>query len=95
MAIGVDIEGNKQILATLAGSTSEPLVCRNLLETLGDSVRLVITDGSLTLDDTIRLRWDVVELPSPGGKRVSTEHHPGPWRIRQKRDHDPDFGGSL
>jgi hypothetical protein len=34
VAIGVDIEGNKQVLAALAGSTSEPGVCRNLLETL-------------------------------------------------------------
>ena len=58
VAIGVDIEGYKQVLAVLSGSTSEPSVCRKLLEALGESVRLVITDGSLTLDDTIRLRWD-------------------------------------
>lgn len=62
VAIGVDIEGNKQVLAVVAGSTSEPLVCRNLLEALGESIRLVITDGSLTLDDTIRLRWDAPPL---------------------------------
>ena len=62
VAIGVDIDGNKQVLAVLTGSTSEPLVCRNLVETLGDSIRLVITDGSLTLDDTIRLQWDAPPL---------------------------------
>jgi hypothetical protein len=62
VAIGVDVQGNKQVLAVLAGSTSEPSVCRNLLETLGESVRLVITDGSLTLDDTIKLRWDAPPL---------------------------------
>lgn len=58
VAIGVDIEGNKQVLAVQGGSTSEALVCRRLLEAVGESVRLVITDGSLTLDDTVRLRWD-------------------------------------
>lgn len=59
VAVGVDINGNKQILAVVEGSTSDPMVCRHLLEALaGDSLLLLITDGSLTLDDTIRLRWD-------------------------------------
>ena len=59
VAMGVDINGNKQVLAVVEGSTSDPMVCRHLIEAIaGDSLRLLITDGNLTLDDTIRLRWD-------------------------------------
>lgn len=59
IAVGADIEGHKQILAVEAGSTSDPLVCRRLVEALGgESLRLLVTDGSLTLDDTIKLHWD-------------------------------------
>ena len=59
VAMGVDINGNKQVLAVVEGSTSDPMVCRHLIEAIaGDSLRLLITDGNLTLDDTVRLRWD-------------------------------------
>ena len=59
VAMGVDINGNKQVLAVVEGSTSDPMVCRHLIKAIaGDSLRLLITDGNLTLDDTIRLRWD-------------------------------------
>lgn len=59
VAVGVDINGNKQLLAVIEGSTSDPMVCRHLVEAMtGESLRLLITDGSLTLDDTIKLRWD-------------------------------------
>lgn len=59
VAVGVDIHGNKQLLAVVEGSTSDPMVCRHLVEAMtGGSLRLLITDGSLTLDDTIKLRWD-------------------------------------
>ena len=64
LAVGVDEDGQKRVLAVLDGATSDPLVCEAILAQLasaglrGDVPVLVITDGSLTLDDTLHLRWN-------------------------------------
>jgi hypothetical protein len=64
VAVGVDEDGQKRVLAVLDGATSDPLVCEAVLAELataglrGDEPVLVITDGSLALDDTLHLRWN-------------------------------------
>lgn len=63
VAVGVDEDGQKRVLAVLDGATHDPLVCEALVAELataglrGSEPVLVITDGSLTLDDTLHLRW--------------------------------------
>jgi hypothetical protein len=64
LAVGIDEDGQKRVLAVLDGATNDPLVCEGILAELataglrGSEPVLVITDGSLTLDDTLHLRWN-------------------------------------
>jgi len=63
MALGVGLDGLRRVLSLKAGSVRERPVADNLLQDLAvrglavDKGVLVITDGSRTLDDSLRRNW--------------------------------------
>lgn len=63
LAIGCDVEGYKSVLSVQPGSTTNPAVCEALIEDLenhelpADKAILLVTDGSLILEDTLSLKW--------------------------------------
>jgi len=66
-AVGTDIEGHKRLLSFQDGATVNPIVCEAIIEDLtthglpGDGSVLFVTDGSVSLEDVMRLNWD--QLP--------------------------------
>ncbi|MFA5508692.1 MAG: hypothetical protein WC423_24925 [Vulcanimicrobiota bacterium] len=64
LAVGADTAGHKRVLSVREGSTSNPATCESLLDDLDvheiekDGTILLVTDGSLALDDTFQLRWE-------------------------------------
>ena len=64
VAVGADVGGCKQLLSLQSGATVNPTVCEAIVEDLsahdlpGDGSVLFVTDGSVILEDVMRLNWD-------------------------------------
>lgn len=64
VAVGADVGGCKRLLSFQNGATVNPTVCEAIVEELsahelpGDGSVLFVTDGSVILEDVMRLNWD-------------------------------------
>ena len=64
VAVGCDVGGCKRLLSFQNGATVNPVVCEAIVEDLsahdlpGDGSVLFVTDGSVVLEDVMRLNWD-------------------------------------
>ncbi|MFA7483714.1 MAG: hypothetical protein WC314_24665 [Vulcanimicrobiota bacterium] len=64
VAVGTDAGGYKRLLSFQDGATVNPTICEAIVEELsaldlpGDGSVLFVTDGSVILEDVMRLHWD-------------------------------------
>lgn len=64
VAVGADVEGCKRLLSFRNGATVNSEVCEAIVNDLsahelpGDGSILFVTDGSVVLEDVMRLNWD-------------------------------------